>query len=120
MFSSHECRSFPQEILDQFADIDLVLNFKSTEQDSIAKNLGMGALAPSLDSTNLHIPSSKPGLRSPAEQLVSADVRGPWKENLTVYAEQVGCSLEYNCEVLYVRLEPVVFLSFRYARRWFL
>ncbi|KAI3409015.1 uncharacterized protein J3R85_019894 [Psidium guajava] len=83
------------EILDQFADIDLVLNFKSAEQDPLAKNLGMGALPPSLDSTSLHIPSSKSGLRSPAEQLVSADVRGPWKENLTVYAEQSKLLEEY-------------------------
>lgn len=83
------------EILDQFADIDLVLNFKSTEQDPLAKNLGMGAFPPSPDSTNLHIPSSKPGLRSPAEQLVSTDVRGPWKENLTAYAEQSKLLEEY-------------------------
>lgn len=115
MFSSHECRCFPQEILDQFADIDLVLNFKSTEQDPLAKNLGTGAFPPSLDSTNLHITGSKPGLRSPGERLVSADVSSAWKENLTVYAEQVGCILEYNSEVLYVRFKPVVFLSFQYA-----
>ncbi|XP_030476922.2 probable adenylate kinase 7, mitochondrial [Syzygium oleosum] len=83
------------EILDQFADIDLVLNFKSTEQDPLAKNLGTGAFPPSLDSTNLHIPGSKPGLRSPGERLVSADVSSAWKENLTVYAEQSKLLEEY-------------------------
>lgn len=83
------------EILDQFADIDLVLNFKSTEQDPLAKNLGTGAFPPSLDSTNLHLPGSKPGLRSSGEQLVSADVNSAWKENLTVYAEQTKLLEEY-------------------------
>ncbi|KAI6671386.1 hypothetical protein NL676_006271 [Syzygium grande] len=83
------------EILDQFADIDLVLNFKSTEQDPLAKNLGTGAFPPSLDSTNLHITGSKPGLRSPGERLVSADVSSAWKENLTVYAEQSKLLEEY-------------------------
>ncbi|XP_010042200.2 probable adenylate kinase 7, mitochondrial [Eucalyptus grandis] len=83
------------EILNQFADIDLVLNFKSTEQDPLAKNLGTGAFPPSLDSTNLHLPGSKPGLRSSGEQLVSADVNSAWKENLTVYAEQTKLLEEY-------------------------
>ncbi|KAF8011045.1 hypothetical protein BT93_J1608 [Corymbia citriodora subsp. variegata] len=75
------------EILDQFADIDLVLNFKSTEQDPLAKNLGTGVFPPSLDSTNLHIPGSKPGLRSPEEQLVSADVSGVWNEQTKLLEE---------------------------------
>ena len=61
------CFFFSQEILDQIADIDLVVNFKCTEEYMLKK---------SSESEFLHIGNPK-------------DVGSSWTENVHGYSEQV-------------------------------
>lgn len=73
-----------QEILDQIADIDLVLNFKCTEE-----------------CTSLHKSPPSPKVKPQDEELISADLA--WKERFAFYAEQVGIinlfGLEFECKL---------------------
>lgn len=61
---------FLQKILDQIADIDMVLNFKCPNE-----------------STSLERSSSVLRMKSQGEQLISANLA--WKEKFAFYAEQV-------------------------------
>ncbi|KAA8548220.1 hypothetical protein F0562_004519 [Nyssa sinensis] len=77
------------EILDQIADIDLVVNFKCTEC-LMTKQLGSAVYSPcqeflSMDKSRLNL-----NLHSHYDQMKSsrAEKEGGWKEKLRMYAEQ--------------------------------
>lgn len=58
---------FLQEILDQIADIDLVVNFKSTEVNMVSPRREFLSMS----------------------KTSATAAGGPWKENFDIYAEQV-------------------------------
>lgn len=78
ILAPHSCLGdighFLQEILDQIADIDLVLNFKCTEE-----------------CTSVHRSPLCPKVKPQDEELISADLA--WKERFAFYAEEVGVNL---------------------------
>ncbi|ESR60348.1 putative adenylate kinase 7 [Citrus sinensis] len=70
------------EILDQIVDVDLVVNFQSTEDQLVKRNLESEAFSPHKEFLSLG------GARFSA-----ADAASAWKEKFRIYAEQ-GKSLE--------------------------
>lgn len=66
---------FLQEILDQIADVDLVINFKSTEEHLEKKNLGTGNFSPCGEYLSM--------------RTATADGGASWKEKFNVHKEQV-------------------------------
>lgn len=80
-----------QEILDQIADIDLVVNFRSTAENLEKKNLGTGNLSPCQEYLGRSLAGSNTALNSHDEQQASSttDSEGVLKERFDVYAEQV-------------------------------
>ena len=80
---------FPQEILDQIADIDLVVNFKSTEEhlEKKKKNLGTGKFSPCQKYMGK---STATGYSQNGQQVsTTTDPDVLWKEKFSNYAEQV-------------------------------
>lgn len=76
-----------QEILDQIVDVDLVVNFQSTEDQLVKRNLESEAFSPHKEFLSLG------GARFSA-----ADAASAWKEKFRIYAEQVrdgGATLFY-------------------------
>lgn len=67
-----------QEILDQIVDVDLVVNFQSTEDQLVKRNLESEAFSPHKEFLSLG------GARFSA-----ADAASAWKEKFRIYAEQV-------------------------------
>lgn len=84
-----------QEILDQIADIDLVLNLKCAEESVMKKTLGSGIYSPpparefhSLTTSGFNLSlQQKAGVPFPSSK---ADSETIWKEKLHMYAEQVS------------------------------
>ncbi|KAK9271749.1 hypothetical protein L1049_002112 [Liquidambar formosana] len=78
------------EILDQIADIDLVVNFKCTEEHLMKKHLGTGTYSSCRDFHSMSNAGSNLNLHLQDDQLKSstADIGGSWKEKLRIYAEQ--------------------------------
>ncbi|PON61357.1 Adenylate kinase/UMP-CMP kinase [Parasponia andersonii] len=80
------------EVLDQIADIDLVVNFKSTEEkeESEKKNLGIGNFSPCHECLGKSNAGYNLNMYSQNGQQVSAttDSEGLWKEKFNPYAEQ--------------------------------
>ncbi|XP_052195017.1 probable adenylate kinase 7, mitochondrial [Diospyros lotus] len=77
------------EILDQLADIDLVVNFKSAEKSLLEQHIRNGIYSPGHEFLSM----SKSGLKrnmplhdNPKSS--SADAEVAWKEKLRIYAEQ--------------------------------
>ncbi|KAI3473855.1 hypothetical protein Pfo_028036 [Paulownia fortunei] len=85
------------EILDQIADIDLVLNLKCTEESVVKKTLGGGIYSPSREFHSM----ATSGLnlsRQPQDghcQSSSVDSDTIWREKLRMYAEQMKPLEEY-------------------------
>ncbi|KAI4375378.1 hypothetical protein MLD38_013257 [Melastoma candidum] len=77
------------EILDQLADIDLVVNFKCTEEDLLRRDLGIMTITQSIESTL----SDKCGPGTGVSPLV--DMGGHWKEKYNLYMEQNKMLEEY-------------------------
>ena len=88
-----------QEILDQIADIDLVVNFKRTEEHSEKKNLGTGNFSPCQEYLGNSNAGCNLNLYPQNGQQVSttSDSEGLWKEKFNIYAEQVFIQLLLNC-----------------------
>ncbi|KAJ0054308.1 hypothetical protein Pint_02961 [Pistacia integerrima] len=70
------------EILDQIVDVDLVVNFKCTEEHLVKKNPDSEALSPRQEFLSMS-----------SSRFSTADAATAWKEKFRVYAEQ-GKSLE--------------------------
>ena len=82
-----------QEILDQIADIDLVVNFKCTEDSLLKKNLRAGNFSHRCDHLSMsNFPGCNLNLQSQDEQLdsSSADSGATWKEKFHLYSEEVS------------------------------
>lgn len=81
-----------QEILDQIADIDLVVNFKCTEEHLMKKHLATGTYSSCRDFHSMSNAGSNLNQHLQDDQLKSstADIGGSWKEKLCIYAEQVA------------------------------
>lgn len=76
-----------QEILDQIADIDLVVNFKCTEDCLLNQHMRTGIYSPGKEFLSM----SKSGYPSSS----SSDAEGAWKDKLSMRAEQVHISYCY-------------------------
>jgi hypothetical protein len=89
------CPFFLQEILDQIADIDLVVNFKCTEDHMVKNNLGAGNFSPCLEYLSMRNAGCNLNLQFQNKQLKSscADTGGPWKEKFHIFSEQVPPSI---------------------------
>ncbi|CAK9145477.1 unnamed protein product [Ilex paraguariensis] len=78
------------EVLDQIADIDLVVNFKCSEDCLVKQHLGSGVHSPSQDF--LSMGSSGPNLNIPSHDNKTKDssveIEAVLKEKLRLYAEQ--------------------------------
>ena len=82
-----------QEILDQIADIDLVVNFKCTEDSLLKKNLRAGNFSHRHDHLSMsNYPGCNLNLQSQDKQLdsSSADSGATWKEKFHLYSEEVS------------------------------
>lgn len=82
-------RSFLQEILDQIADIDLVINFKTTEEPLIRKNLGSGNFSGFHEYSTICGSGSSQHLQPKGKEseCLSATTEYSWKEMTSI--EQV-------------------------------
>ncbi|EYU44871.1 hypothetical protein ABFS82_08G000800 [Erythranthe guttata] len=85
------------EILDQIADIDLVLNLKCAEESVVKKTLGGGMYSPSREfhsvaTSGLNISIQK---QSGPFQSTNVDSDTIWKEKLRMYADQMKPLEEY-------------------------
>ncbi|KAK3036465.1 hypothetical protein RJ639_030064 [Escallonia herrerae] len=83
------------EILDQIADVDLVLNFKCTEDCLVKRHLGNHACSScqdflSTDSSGLNL-----NPQSQAEPMKPSSADAVWKEKLKIFAEQSKPLEEY-------------------------
>ncbi|KAK2991211.1 hypothetical protein RJ640_028109 [Escallonia rubra] len=83
------------EILDQIADVDLVLNFKCTEDCLVKRHLGNHACSScqdflSTDSSGLNL-----NPQSQAEPMKPSGADAVWKEKLKIFAEQSKPLEEY-------------------------
>lgn len=89
---------FLQEILDQIADIDLVVNFKCTEDHMVKNNLGAGNFSPCCEYLSMSNAGCNLNLMFQNKQLKTspADIGGPWKEKFHIYSEQVTPSILLN------------------------
>lgn len=67
-----------QEILDQLVDVDLVVNFKSTEDQLVKRNLESEDFSP-----------RKEFLSFGGASFSAADAASAWKEKFRIYTEQV-------------------------------
>ncbi|KAL0014530.1 hypothetical protein SO802_001599 [Lithocarpus litseifolius] len=79
------------EILDQIADIDLVVNFKCTEDSLLKKNLRAGNFSHHRDHLSMsNYPGCNLNLQSQDKQLdsSSADSGATWKEKFHLYSEE--------------------------------
>ncbi|KAE8021349.1 hypothetical protein FH972_007247 [Carpinus fangiana] len=78
------------EILDQIADIDLVVNFKCTEDHLVKNNLGAGNFSPCCEYLSMSNAGCNLNLMFQNKQLKTspADIGGPWKEKFHIYSEQ--------------------------------
>ena len=88
-----------QEILDQIADIDLVVNFKCTEDSLLKKNLRAGNFSHRHDHLSMsNYPGCNLNLQSQDKQLdsSSADSGATWKEKFHLYSEEVLPSLLFS------------------------
>lgn len=74
--------SFWQEILDQIADIDLVINFKNTEEPLIRKNLGAGNFSGFHEYSTICSSGSSQNLQpqDKGPKCLSATTEYSWKE----------------------------------------
>ncbi|KAK7854214.1 putative adenylate kinase 7 [Quercus suber] len=82
---------YKQEILDQIADIDLVVNFKCTEDSLLKKNLRAGNFSHHRDHLSMsNYPGCNLNLQSQDKQLdsSSADSGATWKEKFHLYSEE--------------------------------
>lgn len=82
-----------QEILDQIAEIDLVVNFKCTEDSLLKKNLRAGNFSHHRDHLSMsNYPGCNLNLQSQDKQLdsSSADSGATWKEKFHLYSEEVS------------------------------
>ncbi|KAI4366922.1 hypothetical protein MLD38_022723 [Melastoma candidum] len=77
------------EILDQLADIDLVVNFKCPEEDLLRRDLGIMTITQSIESTL----ADKCGPGTGVSSVV--DLGGHWKEKCNLYMEQNNMLEEY-------------------------
>ncbi|CAL5370248.1 unnamed protein product [Camellia sinensis] len=76
------------EILDQLADIDLVVNFKCTEDSLLKQPMRNGICSPGQE---ILMGKSRLKLNLPSQDNLKsscADAEGAWKERLRIYAEQ--------------------------------
>ncbi|XP_057983402.1 probable adenylate kinase 7, mitochondrial [Malania oleifera] len=78
------------EILDQITAVDLVVNFKCTEEHMVEKHLGIGNCSPCREFHSISRPVSNLNLQSQDDQLKSsnADTGRAWNEKFRIYAEQ--------------------------------
>ncbi|XP_059450917.1 probable adenylate kinase 7, mitochondrial isoform X1 [Corylus avellana] len=78
------------EILDQIADIDLVVNFKCTEDHLLKNNLGAGNFSPCREYLSMSNAGCNLNLMFQNKELNTspADIGGPWKEKFHIYSEQ--------------------------------
>uniref|UniRef100_A0A2N9GHY9 adenylate kinase n=1 Tax=Fagus sylvatica TaxID=28930 RepID=A0A2N9GHY9_FAGSY len=78
------------EILDRIADIDLVVNFKCTEDHLVKHNLGAGNFSPRHEYLSMGNAGFNLNLQSQDKQLESssANTGAPWKEKFHLYSEE--------------------------------
>ncbi|KAL0351122.1 UNVERIFIED_CONTAM: putative adenylate kinase, mitochondrial [Sesamum radiatum] len=78
------------EILDQIADIDLVLNLKCTEESMMKKTSGNGIYSPSREFHSMATSGLNLGLQPQSGHFQSsnADTDTIWQEKLRMYSEQ--------------------------------
>ncbi len=83
---------FLQEILDRIADIDLVVNFKCTEDHLVKHNLGAGNFSPRREYLSMGNAGFNLNLQSQNKELESssANTGAPWKEKFHLYSEEVS------------------------------
>jgi hypothetical protein len=74
---------FLQEILDQIADIDLVVNFKCTEDHLVKNNLGPGNFSPCREYLSMSNAGCNLNLMFQNKQLKTspADIGGPGRKS---------------------------------------
>lgn len=115
---------FLQEILDQIADIDLVVNFKCTEDHLVRNNLGAGNFSPCREYLSMRNAGCNLNLQFQNKQLKtsSADTGGPWKKKFHIYSEQVPPSILLNrnfCNQFHnFKLAPSVISISCLERKW--